>query len=183
METFSALLAICAGNSPVPGEFPAQRPMARGFDIFFDLRPDKRLSEQSRGWWFETQSHSLWRHRNELDLLRHVTYKATMKWLMHWNMMVNHHATPSSHKCHYHQNKGHWKDPNRAPLSCVNNPSAKLGSIQHEFHQSMNRGDMAALNDTRPMVTQQKFSLRIYSYGTSSHEHQSTNVKKQDLVT
>ena len=22
METFSALLAICAGNSPVPGEFP-----------------------------------------------------------------------------------------------------------------------------------------------------------------
>ena len=26
METFSALLSICAGNSPVPGEFPAQRP-------------------------------------------------------------------------------------------------------------------------------------------------------------
>ena len=26
METFSALLAICAGNSPVTGEFPAQRP-------------------------------------------------------------------------------------------------------------------------------------------------------------
>ena len=25
METFSALLAICAGNSPVPGEFPTQR--------------------------------------------------------------------------------------------------------------------------------------------------------------
>ena len=26
METFSALLAICAGNSPVSGEFPTQRP-------------------------------------------------------------------------------------------------------------------------------------------------------------
>ena len=38
METFSALLAICAGNSPVPGEFPAQRPVARSFDVFFDLR-------------------------------------------------------------------------------------------------------------------------------------------------
>ena len=25
METFSALLAICAGSSPVPGEFPTQR--------------------------------------------------------------------------------------------------------------------------------------------------------------
>ena len=47
METFSALLAICAGNSPVPGEFPAQRPVTRNFDVFFDLRPNKRLSKQS----------------------------------------------------------------------------------------------------------------------------------------
>ena len=38
METVSALLAICAGNSPVSGEFPAQRPVTRSFDIFFDLR-------------------------------------------------------------------------------------------------------------------------------------------------
>ena len=54
METFSALLAICAGNSPVPGEFPAQRPVTRSFDVFFDLRLNKRLSIQSWGWWFET---------------------------------------------------------------------------------------------------------------------------------
>ena len=60
METFSALLAICAGNSPVPGEFPAQRPVTRGFDVFFDLRLNKRLSKQSWGWWFETPSCSLW---------------------------------------------------------------------------------------------------------------------------
>ena len=33
METFSALLAICAGNSPVPGEFPSQRPATRSFDV------------------------------------------------------------------------------------------------------------------------------------------------------
>ena len=64
METFSALLAICAGNSPVPGEFPTQRPVTRSIDVFFDLRPNKRLSNQWRGWWFETQSRSLWRHRN-----------------------------------------------------------------------------------------------------------------------
>ena len=38
MKTFSPLLAICAGNSPVPGEFPAQRPVTRSFDVFFDLR-------------------------------------------------------------------------------------------------------------------------------------------------
>ena len=35
METFSALLAICAGNSPVPGEFPTQRPVTRSFDVVF----------------------------------------------------------------------------------------------------------------------------------------------------
>ena len=37
METLSAFLAICAGNSPIPGKFPAQRPVARSFDVFFDL--------------------------------------------------------------------------------------------------------------------------------------------------
>ena len=54
METFSALLALCAGNSPVPGDFPAQRPVARSFDVFLNLRLNKRLSKQSWGWWFET---------------------------------------------------------------------------------------------------------------------------------
>ena len=64
METFSALLAICAGSSPVPGEFPAQRPVTRRFDIFFDLHPNKRLSKQWRGWWFETPPCPLRRHLN-----------------------------------------------------------------------------------------------------------------------
>ena len=64
METFSALLAICAGNSPVPGEFPAQRPVTRSFDVFFDVRLNKRLSKQSCGWWFETLACPLWRHSN-----------------------------------------------------------------------------------------------------------------------
>ena len=64
MELSSALLALCAGNSPATGEFPAQRPVTRGFDVFFDLRPNKRLSKQAWGWWFEAPSHSLWRHCN-----------------------------------------------------------------------------------------------------------------------
>ena len=64
MTSFSALLAICAGNSPVPGEFPAQRPVTRSFDIFFGLRLNKRLSKQSWGWGFETLSRPLWRHRH-----------------------------------------------------------------------------------------------------------------------
>ena len=33
----SALLAICAGNSAMTGEFPTQRPVTRSFDVFFDL--------------------------------------------------------------------------------------------------------------------------------------------------
>ena len=46
METFSALPAICAENSPVIGEFPAQRPVVRSFDVFFGLRRMKWLSKQ-----------------------------------------------------------------------------------------------------------------------------------------
>ena len=68
METFSALLAHCAGNSPVTGEFPAQRPVTRSCDVFFDLRLKKRLSKQPWGWWFETPSWSLLRHCNVLAL-------------------------------------------------------------------------------------------------------------------
>ena len=84
METLSALLAICAGNSPVPGEFPTQRPVTRSFDVYFDLRPDKRLSKQSWGWWFETLSHSLWRHRNVQCRLRVGHDKEQyMPWNMH----------------------------------------------------------------------------------------------------
>ena len=48
METFSALLALCAGNSPVSGEFPAQGPVTQSFDVFFDLRLIKRLRKHSR---------------------------------------------------------------------------------------------------------------------------------------
>ena len=58
MEPFSALL--------VTGEFIAQRPVTRSFDVFFDLRLNKRLSKQPRGWWFETPWRPLWRHCNEL---------------------------------------------------------------------------------------------------------------------
>ena len=65
MEPFSALLAPYAGNSPVTGDFPAQRPVARSFDIFFDLRLTKPLSKHSWGWWFETLSRSVRRHSND----------------------------------------------------------------------------------------------------------------------
>ena len=65
MEIFSASLINCAGNSPVTGKFPAQRPVTRIFDVFIDQRPNKRLSKHSWGWWFETPSRPLWPHCNE----------------------------------------------------------------------------------------------------------------------
>ena len=57
-----------SGEFTGPGEFPAQRPVTQSFDVFFDLRPNKRLSKQPWGWWFETLSWSLWRQCNASDM-------------------------------------------------------------------------------------------------------------------
>ena len=68
METFSALLVtghLC-GEFTGPRWIPAQRPVTRSFDVFFDLHPNKRLSKQWWGWWFDTPSYPLCRHRNAL---------------------------------------------------------------------------------------------------------------------
>ena len=69
MDTFSMLLALCAGNSLVTGEFPSQRPVTRSSGVFLDLRLNKRLSKQSRGWWFEMPSRSLGRRCNEWNII------------------------------------------------------------------------------------------------------------------
>ena len=94
METFSALLAICAGNSTVPGEVPTQGPVTRSFDVFFDLRPNKRLSKQLWGW-------CLRRHRAHYDVIvmekywyTCILHELTAGWREHWWMdtwvSVNH---------------------------------------------------------------------------------------------
>ena len=92
MQTFSALLALCAGNSPVTGEFPSQRPVTRGFDVFFDLCLDERLSKQSRRRWFETPPRSLWRHCN-IGMARHYIPQKT-------TTCIPYCAYPISHRCH-----------------------------------------------------------------------------------
>ena len=62
-------------------EFPAQRPVTRSFDVFFDL--NKRLSKQWWGWWFETLSLPLWRHNNGQDNLHNgCRYLASLQGLM-----------------------------------------------------------------------------------------------------
>ena len=72
METMSALLAFCAGNSPVTGQFSVQRPVTRRFDVLFDQRLNKRLSKQWSDWWFETPSRPLWRHCNNCNVVRPI---------------------------------------------------------------------------------------------------------------
>ena len=66
MESFSASLALCAGSSPVTGEFPSQGPATQSFDVLFGLRVNKRLNKQSWSWWLVTPLRSLRRHCNEL---------------------------------------------------------------------------------------------------------------------
>ena len=74
METFSALLTICAGNSPVPGEFPAQRPVMRSFDVLFDLRLNKPLSKREAG--------DLSCHRAHYDVIVMSTFVIEIRWLL-----------------------------------------------------------------------------------------------------
>ena len=54
---------------------PSQRPVTRSFDVFFDLRPNKRLSKHSRGRWFESPSRSLWCHCNAQPVVVQVYTK------------------------------------------------------------------------------------------------------------
>ena len=65
-ENIFRVTGLCEGNSPVTGEFPAQRPVTRSFDIFFDLCLNNGWpNNQSWSWWFEMPSHPLWHHCNE----------------------------------------------------------------------------------------------------------------------
>ena len=113
MEILSRLLAFCKGNSPVTGDFPAQRPVTRSFDVSFDLHLNQPLSKQLRHRWFEMPSSSLWRHcnvpsdnhcasayrlliKNENDLVlqsfryyyRTQVVCGVILWGLHWNFYI-----------------------------------------------------------------------------------------------
>ena len=53
-----------SGEFTGPGEFPAQKPVKRSFDVFFEPRLNERLNKQPWGWWFKTPPLSLWRQCN-----------------------------------------------------------------------------------------------------------------------
>ena len=71
-ETIFRVTGPLCGEFTGPGEFPAQRPVTRSFDVFFDVCPNKRLSKQPWGWWFETPSWSLRRQCSETQQSEHM---------------------------------------------------------------------------------------------------------------
>ena len=123
----SIMLALCAGNSPpATGEFPAQRSVTRSFDVFFDLRLNKRLSKQSRGWWFETPSRSSWRHCNvghisnfTLEVTKHKIWNVTTIWKIYSisrDHLVN---APSQWETALHCNVSHCLGANTKWWPCL----------------------------------------------------------------
>ena len=91
METFSALLALCAGNSSVTGEFPSQRPVVRSFDVFF-------ICAWTNGWVFHRDAGDLRRYHGHNDItvmikcqVCHIMWIGYFFWTLypclHWNTM------------------------------------------------------------------------------------------------
>ena len=76
METFSALLAICAGNSP---EFPTQRPVTRSFGVSL-------ICVWIKGWVNNREAGDLGHHRGHYDVI--VMYSKNQQKnveLLQWN--------------------------------------------------------------------------------------------------
>ena len=86
-----------------PVNSPHKGPVTRSFDVFFDLRQNKRLSKQWWDWWFETPPSPLWRHCNDLAQIKacawcHQTLTWTSIWLVgsggiHMRAILNRVAT------------------------------------------------------------------------------------------
>ena len=85
--------------------------VTRIFDVFFDLRPNKRLSKQSRRRWFETPSRSLWRHCDAkwafsrtisatirpwspVQILIKLTIQTRLKLCNYWSFVLEIHQSP-----------------------------------------------------------------------------------------
>ena len=73
METFSALLALCEGNHRSLADSPyKKKPVMRSFDVFFDLRLNKRWTDNRDSSDYYTPSRSLWHHCNVMTYVRKV---------------------------------------------------------------------------------------------------------------
>ena len=75
METFSALLARCVGNSPAPGEFPSPKLVTRSFDVLF-------ISAWINGWVNNREAGDLRRRRAHYDVsvMPHSYHNVAIQW-------------------------------------------------------------------------------------------------------
>ena len=76
------------GEFTGPGEIPTQRPVTRSFGVFFDLRLNKRLSKQWWGWWCETLSRPLWRHRNVVKVPVKLPWRIWIDWPLRFDYIT-----------------------------------------------------------------------------------------------
>ena len=84
MATFFALLALCAGNSLVTGEFPAQRPVMRSFDVFFDL-----CDLNIKAWVNNREAGDLRRNRTHYDVIVMSGVTLCCNWLSSGAILFN----------------------------------------------------------------------------------------------
>ena len=101
---------------------PSQRQVTRNFGVFIDLSFNKRLRKQSKRWWFETPSRSLWRHCHVcLVLLRldddRFYHDDVIKWKhfpRNWPFVRGIHRSPVNSL-----HKGQWRGTLMFSLICV----------------------------------------------------------------
>ena len=98
------------GEFTGPGWVPRTWPVTRSFDVFFDLRLNKRLSKQSWGWWLETLSRPLWRHRNGWRTYAHPDTKMSTVLLYHISRhyrVINGSQVPMQHQVSTNNRSNH----------------------------------------------------------------------------
>ena len=152
------------GEFTGPGEFPTQRPVTRSFDVYFDLRLNKRLSKHSWGWWFETLSWSLWRHHNglrwQLADLYHYKDITRASWIlksttpMAGPQLVQHNKKENIKASHYwfivsgiHRWQSSWKASNDegTTMSWLHHIRVTGDRMRHDVHVTSRKWQRTAL--------------------------------------
>ena len=94
-ETFSALLAFCAENSPVACEFPLQRPVTRSYDVSL-------ICTWRNGWVSNRDAGDLRRHRAYCDVtVMNGFWETLMFHLYALRSRRNGHGGVSNHQPHH----------------------------------------------------------------------------------
>ena len=93
MEIFSALLDLCAGNLPIIGVFPTQRPVRRSFDVLTDVCLNTRRKTSYRQWRQNAAGDSVITHT---DRSRYNTVQYNTIWLYKY---MAYFATWTSYGC------------------------------------------------------------------------------------